>query len=56
MKSTVKKIHKELERYYTETLGNTLPIGGPNITNIAKDANKEDLTKVTSLSTASTGF
>lgn len=43
---TVKRLHKELTKYYTENLGHRLPSPPPNLTLIAKDGNVEESIKV----------
>ncbi|KAH8149454.1 uncharacterized protein LAJ45_06534 [Morchella importuna] len=42
----LKKLHKELTRYYTEALGHRLPSAAPNLTMIAKDSNVEESIKL----------
>lgn len=45
----VKRLHKDLARFYTETLGHRLPNGPPNLTAIAKDGNVDETIKVREL-------
>jgi hypothetical protein len=42
----VRKLHRDLTKYYTEILGHRLPSQGPNLTTIAKDGNVEEAIKV----------
>lgn len=42
----VKRIHKDLTRYYTDTLGHRLPSTPPNLTLIAKDGAQDETIKV----------
>lgn len=42
----LKRLHKDLTRYYTETLGHRLPSAAPNLTMIAKDGNVEESIKL----------
>ncbi|KAA8911349.1 HOOK protein-domain-containing protein [Sphaerosporella brunnea] len=42
----LRKLHKDLSKYYTETLGHRLPSPAPNLTAIAKDANTEETIKL----------
>lgn len=46
MHNTVRKLHRDLAKYYTETLGHQLPSQGPNLTAIAKDGKVEEAIKV----------
>jgi hypothetical protein len=42
----VRKLHKDLSKYYTETLGHRLPSPAANLTAIAKDGNTEETIKL----------
>lgn len=48
VRPAVKRLHKDLARYYTEALGHRLPSSPPNLTSIAKDGNTEETIKVAS--------
>ena len=43
---TVKRIHKDLTRYYADTLGHRLPPTPPNLTLVAKDGSRDETIKV----------
>ncbi|KAF8245809.1 hypothetical protein K440DRAFT_603277 [Wilcoxina mikolae CBS 423.85] len=42
----LRKLHRDLTKYYTEILGHRLPDQGPNLTAIAKDGNVEEAIKL----------
>ncbi|KAG0131805.1 hook-related protein family [Tuber indicum] len=49
----LKRLHKELAKYYTENLGHRLPSPPPNLTLIAKDGNVEESIKLAKIVVAS---
>jgi len=51
----VRKLHKDLSKYYTETLGHRLPSPAPNLTAIAKDSNVEETIKVRTIQSEGRG-
>ncbi|KAG0641991.1 HOOK protein-domain-containing protein [Tuber brumale] len=52
-KVLLKRLHKELTKYYTENLGHRLPSPPPNLTLIAKDSNVEESIKLAKIVVAS---
>jgi hypothetical protein len=48
---TVKRMHKALTQYYTETLSHRLPHLSPNLTAIVKDGNRNEAIKVAGILT-----